>query len=448
MAQAKTPGRGGFTAVHVWMIGFVFLWLASTVLLVWLYTDQEGINNDINSLRATNTSINREKSDLSDRLTEVAVLAVGEETDDVTVVREKAAAFLGRVVSEGLVEDTTAFETTQLLPAMDALYADLKSERERRLIAEGRAQQADEQLREQIEVHERLKADFDSATSELKGRVDSIESSRATYAAERDSEVDGFEAKIDEINQRFSRESQGHRNELAAEVQRREELEARNADFRAKVGELQITPGELLSVRTADGKVVKSVPEERVAYISLGREHQLTSGMRFAVYPSTGIPPDGRAKGRIEVLRIYDRTAECEVVALGPSEVILEGDVIANPVYDPNRPLRFVIVGQFDLNADGRDDQHGADHIKGIVNDWGGEVLESLSSRADFVVAGFAPLVPAAVSADTGRRDPGAAERHRLLQEHFDHYRETVATAAELSIPILTQDVFLRFLGY
>ncbi len=448
MAKATAPSRGGFTAVHVWMIGFVFLWLASTVLLVWLYTDQEAISNEVAGLRSTNSNLTRDRNEASDQLAELAVLAVGEESDDVAVVQAKASEFLDRIASDGYVEDTTVFEVTELLPAMDALYANFKSERERRLAAEERAQDAEGKLQEQIASHEKLKEDFDVAASALKGRVDDIEAGRSSYAADRDREVDDFENKMDEINQRFSRESQERRNQIASEVERREHLEKRYADLQAKVGELQITPGELLSVRTADGQIVKAIPEEGVVYIGLGREHQLTNGLRFAVYPSTGIPPDGRAKGRIEVLRIHDRTAECEVVALAPSEVILEGDLIANPVYNRDRPLRFVVVGKFDLNADGRDDAGGADRVAGIVRDWGGEVLEALTSRADFVVAGFAPIVPSEVSPDAARRDPGSAERHRLVQTSFDQYERTVSAAAELSIPILTQDVLLRFLGY
>lgn len=448
MAQARAPGKGGFTAVHAWMIGFVFLWLTSTVLLVWLYTDQEGLRSDMKELRANNERLKRTNNELDRGRDEIAMLATGEEGVEVEDVRTKVTAFLDEIVQDGIVEDTTVFESAALLPAMSALYEDYKGERSQRLGAEDRAGDAEAKLQQLVDEHEALKDQFDQATEALKARVEEIEASRSQYSAARDGEVDEFGRRMDEIRQRHSREVQENRNALAAEVQRREELEARHATLQEKVGELQIKPGALLTARAADGDIVLARPGDDVVYIGLGEEHHLTTGLQFAVYPASGIPSDGRAKARIEVMRIYEKTAACQVVWLDTSEVILPGDLVANPVYDPAKPLKFVVVGEFDLDRDGRDDPHGADQIKGLIRGWGGEVLDALSSRADFVIAGYAPVAPRTVSADRSRRDAGAEERERLYQRQLEEHQKTIASAQELSIPILTQEVLLRFLGY
>ncbi len=448
MAQARAAGRGGFSAVHVWMIGFVFLWMASTVLLVWLYTDQEAIDKENQSLRSRNNDITRSKSQADRMLADIANIAIGEETDDVEVITAKVTALFERIVSDGLVEDATPFQTTTILPATTILYDEFKSQHQLRTAAEDRAGQAEIQYQELLAQHEELKTAFDNATAELKGRVDDIEANRAEYAAARDGEVDGFERSIDEIGQKSARDIQDERNKLRDEIARREELESRYSDLQAKVGELQITPGELLTLRAADGQVVESYPRQGVVYISLGRRHNLTPGLRFAVYPDTGIPPDGRAKAQIEVVQVHDLTAECNIASIDPFEVILTGDLVANPVYDPARPLRFVVVGEFDLNADGRNDIDGDQRIGSIITQWGGTVLSGISSRVDFVVAGFAPLVPSAVASDSSRLDQAGQERQRMFQRRLDAYDGAIASATELSIPILTQDVFLRFLGF
>ena len=38
MAIARGQGQGGITAIHIWLIIFVALWLTASVLLVVLYT--------------------------------------------------------------------------------------------------------------------------------------------------------------------------------------------------------------------------------------------------------------------------------------------------------------------------------------------------------------------------------------------------------------------------
>jgi len=448
MAQARTSGRGGFTAVHVWMISFVFLWLTATILLVWLYTDQEGLKSDADDLRNRNQQLTRANKEVEEQRQEMAVLATGEKAADAAEARSKVRPLFKTVVDDGVVEDSSLFATLEVLPALSSLYRNFKGEHERRIAAEERAQGVESEYEELVATHAELKERFDKAAADLKGQVGEIESGRATYTAQRDEEVDDFDRKLDEIRQQYSRELQDLRNALEAESQRRKDLESRYAELQAKVGEQQIKPGEYITARMADGEVVLAIPGDGVVSINLGRKHQITTGLQFAVYPASGIPVGGRSKATIEVTRIHERTAECEIVSLEPTEAIVEGDLVANPVYDPGRPLRFVVVGEFDLDRDGRDDPQGAEQIQGLIRSWGGDVQGKLTSRADFVVAGYAPVVLESVSVDKSRRDAGAIEYERLQRARHDEYEAVLASALELSIPILTQDVFMRFLGY
>ena len=466
MAQARAPSAGGFTAVHVWMIGFVFLWLTSTVLLVWLYTAQEDLKSTNEELQGENQRLARaaEKSSLrwytdasesgpsmvglleEDRK-QTAMIAVGQEIADAGTVRGIVKPFFEEIRRDGIVEDVSAFESIQLLPAMKVLYEEFRGEHELRGDAEARATQADEALRETVETQQALQAEFDATTDDLKGQIARLERERADYAAERDKQVNGFDQRLDDLKQEHSRELQAKNNEIADLRQRYTDLLTRHEELREKLGELQIKPGERITARTGDGRVIKAVPGDQIIYVDLGRAHQLTPGLQFAVYPSSGIPLDGRPKGRIEVTRIHDVTAECRILAVDPRDIILEGDIIANPVYDPSRSLRFVVVGEFDLNGDGRRDAQGAEQIKAIITEWGGRLADQLSTEVDFVVAGAAPVVPETVSGSS-TLDRGTQERDRMLQHDRDEYDGVIAAAQNLSIPILTQDVFLRFLGY
>lgn len=466
MAQARAQGTSGFTAVHVWMVGFVFLWLTSTVLLVWLYTEQEDLKNTSDQLRQENqrlvrggdkgltwyTEAQATGSSMArlceDARMQTAVIAVGEEVADVEGVHTKVEVFFNEIKDDGLVEDVALLETAQLLPAMTMLYQEFKDQYTRRREAEDRADGAERELRELATTQQEVQSQFDSATDGLKGQIATIEQERSAHNAERDQEIDDFGSRIDDMRQAHSREVQSKTNEIQKERRQNSELQSRYAELQTKLGELQIKPGEQLSARMEDGRVVRAEPGDGVVYIDLGRRDHLTPGLQFAVYPSSGIPADGRAKARVEVTRIHEGVAECKILAVLCEDVVIEGDLVANPVYDPARLLRFVVVGNFDLDGNGRDDPRGDDHIKGLISGWGGEVVEVLSSRVDFVVAGFAPPVPKTVGSAKTARDRDVEERERLLQRRAEEYEQVLASAASLSIPILTQDVFLQFLGF
>ncbi len=469
MAQARPAARGGFTPVHFWMIGFVFLWLTSTVLLVLLYTDQEKLRNEIAGLTNENQKLvssgdknlpwytKASTSETMAKLCEearlqIARLAVGPEAEageDYETIRARVAPLTSQVVSDGYLDSTVPFENVELLPALTGLYEEYKSERDRRIAAEGRSAELEQDLAANRQALESLRTDFDDATDRLSKRVAKMESDRSDYAATRDSEIEALERDFDQKRQDFFRDLQEQRNLVSEEQERLAELQVRFAEIRAKLGELQITPGENLTLRQPDGKIVFAPKGGDLVSINLGRQHQLTPGLQFAVYPYTGVPANGQAKARIEVVQINETTAQCEVVDVDETDVVIEGDLVANPVYDPNRPLRFHIVGQFDLDADGSDDPDGPAQIEALIGGWGGKVLDELSTRVDFLVLGFPPDVPTVLTGDgSGRRDAGQTELERQVEATLEQYEITVDTANNLSIPILTQDMLVQFLGY
>jgi len=124
--------------------------------------------------------------------------------------------------------------------------------------------------------------------------------------------------------------------------------------------------------------------------------------------------------------------------------MIVTGDLIANPIYDRNRPLRFYVLGQFDLDRDGDDDPQGAELISALIKRWGGSVESQLSGKLDFVVLGGPPQTPRA-RLDT---DPEDDPVFQQAQRRYDDYQKQVDTIRSLAIPTLTQSVFLNFLGY
>jgi len=294
------------------------------------------------------------------------------------------------------------------------------------------------------------------ANAAMKNDFEERAASMSTQAAEAEAARDNFrqqqESSISQLEQEYAKISEQNTAALTQERQLRQQCETNLAEaqerfrvLRQKLGDMMVGPEELATARTPDGKILTAIPGDEVVYIDLGRREGLTLGLQFAVYSAeTGIPADGRSKAQIEVVSINDTSAECRIVRQGLHQVILEGDLVANPIFDPSRPLSFVIAGEFDLNRDGMPDRDGAEAIASLVRNWGGQVQANLSPLTDFVVLGAAPRRPRPESEVAADR----LEINKARQAAWDSYHAVLDTARSLSIPIMTQEVFLNFLGY
>ncbi len=448
MAAARAQQRsGGVTAVHVWLIAFVALWLTSTVLLVWLYTDQAGYKQRADDAMATSSRTRTELDAARQSMGRVTELATGSADDDEATVASKVGDLHARIRQDNLVPDASAFDdpTGGLLVGMTALYEAYVGEHNARTKAEARADEmAGEVERLTAEKTEREQT-FGQHVDELVAQVQSLETDHTNYRQQRDTEMDGVEGRIEALEQQGARDIQQQRTQSEGLEQERDEYKSRLDDLQAKLGELLITPSPLITARQGDGAVLTAKYGEDVVYINLGARHNLTVGMQFAVYAADQeIPADGRGKARIEVARVFENSAECVIRELLGRSPIVEGDVINNPIYEKDRSLTFVVAGRFDLDGDGADDSAGAEAIEALIRAWGGQVTDAVTARVDFVVVGSAPVPPSSVEAAS----PEGAARQEAVREAFEVYAQRVETAQALSVPILTEEVFLHFLGY
>ena len=146
----------------------------------------------------------------------------------------------------------------------------------------------------------------------------------------------------------------------------------------------------------------------------------------------------------IEVVSVAESSAECKVRCRAPHAVIVADDLIANPVYDPKRSLTFLAVGEFDLNHDGLPDPDGLATVEAMVTKWGGTITAELTALTDFVILGAAPrqLKPSGEGLNEG--SAGTPTR----QGAWERYADAMASARNMAVPVMPQEVFLNFLGY
>lgn len=445
MAVARAQARGGVSGIHIWLIAFVALWLTSTVLLVLLYTDQK-------DLVSQNEQLQRSAQSDADQLRQaraaqaaIAELATGAPQDPPEVVRTKVGDLRTRIAQERRLPNAAAFTAFSALEALETLYQAFTSENQKLAQANQQNAQLAEQVAQLADANSNQVAQFNAQVSDFERQLAETREEWEQHRAERDREVDGFNQQLKDIDARANKDIQIQREETKRVLAKFEELHSRFTELKARLGELQITPQELITARQPDGYIVAAEPAERVVYINLGREARLVLGLQFAVYSAaSGIPADGRAKARIEVVNIFDYGAECRVVQVHGREPVIEGDLVANPVFDPSRPMKFMVIGRFDLDGDGEFEPEGARQIELLIQNWGGEVVDELSAQVDFTVVGAAPRRPVVVGDPTVE----AQARFEAEQKVYLEFNDMLARAQGLSIPILIQSVFMHFLGY
>lgn len=454
--------REGLNSVTVWMIVFVGLWLASTVFLVILYTGQETIASENAKLKSANARLINSQQErsidlikaaqesgptvvglLEEARSTTAQMATGEASDAPAAVKTKRDQILATIKADGLLANPETFTDLSYHQALTQLYEAFKATATVRKAAEERASQLESQMKAMVEAETTLKAEFDRRANEMAERISQAEAERTAYREERDKQFETLQKLQEEAQRRHDAELTSVRQQKLALEEETGAIQKRLTTFQAKAGPLMPGPAKFSTARNPDGRILTAVPGDKVVYINLGRKNALTLGLKFAVYSSqTGIPEDGKAKAQIEVASISDSSAECVITAIVPGALIMEGDLIANPIYDPHNPMTFVVAGEFDMDRDGMSDRNGDQMIVDLVRSWGGKVSDELTPLTDFVVLGAKPRAPRTAG---GSRDPNQAPPPNPAAER---YERIVEQASKFSIPVLTQEVFLNYLGY
>lgn len=463
MAKGSQQGVSSGT---IWMIVFAAAWLVSTVFLVVLYTGRQELLDENAKLKQQKEKYASAEEDrsievvksakpaseggptvvglLEQSRSQTALLATGVPGDDVGTIRTKRNDLVSGIQSDKLIRDAAAFQDISFADLSAKVYASFKSLHEKWAKAEESLVSLDAEVGKLREAAAAFQTDCDGRMKDLGEQLAKVEADRNTARKERDDAVAQIEGDFKKQSDQNTSELTKVRQANQACQQQLAESRDRYGALREKLGGMIGGPGELSTARQPDGKVLTAIPGDKVVYVNLGAQSALTLGLQFAVYSSeTGIPADGRSKGVIEVVSISADSAECRILQLGRNEVILEGDLIANPVYDPKRPLSFSVFGDFDLDRDGQKDRDGATSIESLIVKWGGQITKEINPLTDFIVLGSAPARPRAAS----ELAPEQAEANKVRQRIWDEYYSTLETAKALSVPIMTQDVFLNFLG-
>ena len=198
-------------------------------------------------------------------------------------------------------------------------------------------------------------------------------------AAVQEHELDENRRKLrDEIEQVAQDFEQQKKRDLSERVK----LDARIVELEARVQFLTQQVDLASREMRPDGKLVAAeAAQAGYVVIDRGFKHNLRKGTFFTVFA----PRAGKLvlKGEIEVVKVDDRLSTCRVIRENsPNDPFVNGDLIHNPVWDPDRVKSFAIRGDFR--------RFSKAEITRFIEEGGGRVDSEMKAGTDYLVAGAA----------------------------------------------------------
>ena len=199
-----------------------------------------------------------------------------------------------------------------------------------------------------------------------------------------------------------------------------------------------------------DGEVIGLNQSGNSVTINRGSRDKVFLGVTFSVYSdATAIKPDAngeypRPKATLEVINVGDTSSTCRITSETKGNPVVRGDVIANPIYDPNKVYTFLVYGNFDANGDGFATPGETEDIRAMITAWGGKVTDELTGNVDFLVLGQRPQLPP----KPGPESPiSVINEYIRLDQIAQRYDQLLQQAASTSLPLLNENRLYTLIG-
>jgi hypothetical protein len=457
------PQRGTpFTGVHVALVVFVVLWLASTIGLVVLYTGQTKLEQDreaaLKDMAKIATSaefsqyqaLARPGQTVLGRMVEerrsMAKAITGSEGDDWPSAQRQIADKYLAIKTAGRIDNAESFSPDSLLGAVDTLATGCGKERELRMQADANLGKARARITDLTDARDKASQQFDATVATIATQLKETNAQLTDYQKANAQVMETLKGNAAKAEEQLRKEADRHRAELEEQSKNLDKMRTRLNDALATLKELRGQPDTYAAAKQVDGKIIRALPGDPYVYVDLGARDRVTLGMTFSVYNAgEAIPTSGEGKATIEISSIYDDVSAGKIISRRGNQPVLEGDPIANAIYSKGRKHRFLVLGRFDLNNSGTPTAAEADQIKAMVREWGGEVVDTVDTTTDFVVAGQGPAQPVAPPATASPIDK---QRYQEVLKAYEDFHGMIDEAKSLMVPILSQTQFVNFVGY
>jgi hypothetical protein len=443
-AVARPPVASGNSGLKAALIAFVCLTVASLGAFIYLFTLQSDYERDKTAAQTQANDANKSASQAKEQLSGFAKDTIGEATDSAAQIQKKIDE-----LRNGLVQDENLKGKIRADMALASVLQQLKAEYDATL----------KQLQDVTAERKKLNDDFaalneaaqatkksvDEKLAQLETQYQNLEKESTDARGAWTKDLADLRTRLDSVKEATGKDLSTARQALASIEEQLKLRDTRIQELRETLASFRPTADQFAAIQIADGTIVRTLPGQNIAYISLGSRDRVKSGMSFSVYSRhKGVPADGKGKATLEVSQVFVDTSEARIRSTTPGEPVMVGDVIANPIFDRNRQLNFVVAGDFDLDFDGVAEDPGGKNVARMIESWGGKIVKTVDTRTDFVVLGAPPAAPPPA---TATETTTAAEHKAEYEARVKAFDAITAEVKALSIPVLTRTQFLHFMG-
>jgi hypothetical protein len=350
-----------------------------------------------------------------------------------------------------------------LLKARDDEIKDLKT---KLATLEGERKLAQDQRTATQTDRKNDKTAFDNSVTKVKNE---FEGERVAF----EKNIKDLEARLNKVEDKKDPIYAKLQDELEATKKERDAIQKKIKGFEEQVATLQTRVEHKSDDRPVEliprGKIVRVHGNLRRATIDIGRAQNLKPGTTFTVY---SLAPNGkpkvRSKGKVEVLSVGDATSEVaithifapddpgdpvtgkrkeiDVLSRDNTDPIVSGDVLINPLWNPNAETHVAIAGVVDFQGTGAINVHSFIRllekqnirVDAYVDPADGTIKgPGLTRRTDFLILGNIP---------TGR-EPGVSKDDAVLKRIDDSSKKLLDSARLNAVSLINPRRFLQDTG-
>jgi len=218
-----------------------------------------------------------------------------------------------------------------------------------------------------------LGSEKDTLIADLRSQLSDAEQA----AADRQSDLEGQLSSV--RTSLTDRESTLRKARSDMESQSRDHTQDRSA-MQTRFDEMGRKLAFLKEPEASDGEVLAVNEELGLAWVNIGQKQRLQRGMRFRIIDGT--PGDQRLKAWCTVSRVEESMAEVLVSdQADPYDPPVAGDIIYNPVYDPNSLRNAVLVGRFSGTWNEKE-------LRLLLSEVGISIQDAVDKTTDYLIVG------------------------------------------------------------
>ena len=370
--QSDPSRRGAAPGALIWVIVVVVAFFVSLGFAITSSGEAETALKQRDDMRAERDEANASFIEKQEQITEISKVLGFYKEGDALKVSSTAAAQEELSMFKGEFDDMGASVITFQQAAQKAVpeYRAKKTQ-----IQELTSRITD--LQAQVEAKttqiNALGSEKDTIIADLRSQLSDAEQA----AADRQSDLEG---QITSVRTSLTdRESSLRKTRSDMESQNRDHSQERAA-MQTRFDEMGRKLAFLKEPEAADGEVLAVNEELGLAWINIGQKNRLLRGTRFRIVDGT--PGDDRVKAWCSVTRVEEGMAEVLLSDQADEyDPPVAGDIIYNPVYDPNSQRNAALVGRFSGTWNEKE-------LRLLLSEVGIHIQDGVDKTTDYLIVG------------------------------------------------------------